>query len=42
MSLRKGEITPAVIRRQWPHRVELPAEALRGIGNSEAVRGIGP
>ena len=37
---RKGEITPAVIRCQWPHRVELPSEAVRGAENSAATWGF--
>jgi hypothetical protein len=37
---RKGEITPAVIKRQWPHRVELPAEAVRGEENAAATWGF--
>jgi hypothetical protein len=41
VSRRKGEITPAAIRRQWPHRVELPPEAMRGQENSAATWGLG-
>jgi hypothetical protein len=29
MTRRKGKITPNVIRRQWPHRVRVPADAVR-------------
>jgi hypothetical protein len=38
--VRKGEITPAAIRRWWPHHVALPAEAVRSIANSDYVRGF--
>jgi hypothetical protein len=34
---RKGAISRSQLNRQWPHHVALPAETLRGIGNSEAV-----
>jgi hypothetical protein len=37
---RKGEITRAVIKRQWPHRVELLSEATRGAENSAATWGF--
>jgi hypothetical protein len=40
MATRQGEITPAVIRRKWPHRVEPPAEASRGAVNSAATWGL--
>jgi hypothetical protein len=35
--VRKGEIGRRQIKRQWPHRVELPAEAVRGTENSAAT-----
>jgi hypothetical protein len=38
--VRKSGITLAVIRRQWPHRVELPAEAVRGPENTAATWGL--
>lgn len=38
--IRKGEITPAVMRRRWPHCVELPAEAVRGGENTAATFGL--
>jgi hypothetical protein len=34
---RKGEITERQIKRQWPHHVALPADALRGAVNSIAI-----
>jgi hypothetical protein len=34
---RKGVISRSQLNRQWPHHVALPAETLRGIGNSETV-----
>jgi hypothetical protein len=36
----KGEIGRAQIKRRWPHRVELPAEAVRGPENSAATFGV--
>ncbi len=37
---RKGEIGRAQIKRRWPHRVELPAEAVCGPENSAATFGV--
>jgi hypothetical protein len=31
---RKGELTERQIRRDWPHHVALPVEALRGASSS--------
>ena len=38
--LRKGEITCARLRRYWQHHVALAADKVRGLDNSEAVRGF--
>jgi hypothetical protein len=40
MSRRKGELTTAKLERDWPHHVALPAEKVRGLANSETVRGF--
>ena len=37
---RKGEISERQILRKWPHHVALPAEAVRGLQNAEAVYGF--
>jgi hypothetical protein len=40
MTLRKGEITTAQLRRDWPRHVALSAEKVRGVDNSAMVRGF--
>jgi hypothetical protein len=40
MTQRKGEIRRAELHREWPHHVALPVGKVRGLANSEVVRGF--
>jgi hypothetical protein len=37
---RKGELTRSRLNREYPHHVALPAQAVRGLANSETVRSL--
>jgi hypothetical protein len=38
--IRKGEITRSQLHRKWPHHIALPVGKVRGLKNSEIVRGF--
>jgi hypothetical protein len=40
MTRRKGEITRSTLKRKWPHHVVLPTDNVRGLADSEVVRGF--
>jgi hypothetical protein len=40
MTRRKGEITRSTLKRKWPHHIALPADKVRGLPDSEVVRGF--
>ena len=40
MTRRKGDITRRELIRKWPHHIALPADKVRGLADSEVVRGF--